>query len=129
MKLQFRHQPFQTDAANAVCDVFSDSGFSRHLTAQQGKGYYVPTLKNIRQCYQVYSPSIQQALLAELDQKSSTIKSYSLISLFGPAQKGQTLSALFSQPWTHYQVLMRVENATARRLYGIETPRQQRSVM
>ena len=23
MKLRFRHQPFQADAANAVCDVFA----------------------------------------------------------------------------------------------------------
>lgn len=27
MKLQFRHQPFQADAANAVCDVFAGQPF------------------------------------------------------------------------------------------------------
>ena len=28
MKLQFRHQLFQADAANAVCAAFRDSGFA-----------------------------------------------------------------------------------------------------
>ena len=27
MKLQFRHQPFQADAAKAVCDVFAGQPF------------------------------------------------------------------------------------------------------
>ena len=35
MKLKFRHQPFQADAANAVCDVFAGQPFR---TATTGEG-------------------------------------------------------------------------------------------
>jgi hypothetical protein len=98
-------------------------GLSEYLTEQYGKGFSVSNLKNIRNFYQVYSPSIQQTAFAE------SKKSQSLISLFDTgAQKGQSLSAQFNLTWTHYQILMRIDGDAARRFYEIETVNQQWSV-
>ena len=113
-------------------------GLSEYLTAQYGKGFSVPNLKNIRQFYQVYAPSIQQTLPVEFE-KSQTLsslldtaaiaeKSYSLISVFDENQKSQTVSGQFNLTWTHYQILMRIENESARRFYEIEAASQQWSV-
>jgi predicted nuclease of restriction endonuclease-like (RecB) superfamily len=40
-------------------------------------------------------------------------------------EKGQSLSEQFALTWTHYQVLMRIENGDARRFYEIEAANQQ----
>jgi len=98
-------------------------GLSEYLTEQYGRGFSVVNLKNIRKFYQVYSPSKGQSLTALLD------KNDSLISVFDAnMQKGQSLTAQFNLSWTHYQVLMRIENEAARRFYEIETVSQQWSV-
>ncbi|MDR0490292.1 MAG: PDDEXK nuclease domain-containing protein [Oscillospiraceae bacterium] len=116
-------------------------GLSEYLTEQYGRGFSIVNLKSIRKFYQVYAPSIGQSLTA-LSEKSdsmnsgldeiqkqqsrtaksdNTEKSYSLISLFDAnAQKGQSLTALFKLSWTHYQILMRVDNEAARNFYEIE---------
>ena len=117
-------------------------GLSAHLTERLGKGFSVPTLKNIRQFYHVYSPTIKGYSPISLSASiGDNEKSYSMISLFESAQKqqslsaksgsiekGQSMPALFSLPWTHYQVLMRVKNDAARRFYEIEAASQQWSV-
>jgi predicted nuclease of restriction endonuclease-like (RecB) superfamily len=41
-------------------------GLSKYLTEQYGRGFSVANLKNIRNFYQVYSPSIRQALIDNL---------------------------------------------------------------
>jgi predicted nuclease of restriction endonuclease-like (RecB) superfamily len=98
-------------------------GLSEYLTEQYGRGFSVVNLKNIRKFYLVYAPSIGQSLSA-LSEKSD-----SLISVFDVnAQKGQTLSAQFNLGWSHYQILMRIENEAARRFYEIEAISQQWSV-
>ena len=43
MKLQFRHQPFQADAANTVCDVFAGQPF-RAPTYMIDSGFWERTL-------------------------------------------------------------------------------------
>jgi predicted nuclease of restriction endonuclease-like (RecB) superfamily len=112
-------------------------GLSAYLTEQYGKGFSVSNLKNIRNFYQVYSPSVQQTPTADSEKSQSAIslfnappaKSQSLISLFGEnTQKRQALSSQFTLTWTHYQVLMRIEDEAARHFYEIETVKQQWSV-
>jgi len=71
-------------------------GLSRYLTEQYGKGFSIVNLKSIRKFYQIYAPSI-----------------------------GQSLTALFKLTWTHYQILMRVDNESARRFYEIEAASEQ----
>ena len=41
---------------------------------------------------------------------------------------GQSLSAQFNLNWSHYQILMRIEDEAARRFYEIESVNQQWSV-
>jgi predicted nuclease of restriction endonuclease-like (RecB) superfamily len=74
-------------------------GLSEYLTEHYGKGFSVVNLQNIRKFYQVYASSIQQ-----------------------------TASAKFVLTWSHYQILMRVDNNVARHFYEIETANQQWSV-
>ncbi len=102
------------------------NGLSEYLTEQYGRGFSVVNLKNIRKFYQVYAPSKGQSLTA-LSEKND--KFDSLISAFDTtAPKGQTPTAQFRLSWTHYQILMRIENVAARRFYEIEAVSQQWSV-
>jgi len=84
---------------------------SEYLTEQYGRGFSVVNLKSIRKFYQVYAPSIQQTLSTKSE-----------------AEKGQTVSAQFRLSWSHYQLLMRIENEDARRFYEIEAADQQWAV-
>jgi predicted nuclease of restriction endonuclease-like (RecB) superfamily len=98
-------------------------GLSEYLTGQYGRGFSVVNLKNIRRFYQVYSPSIGQSPTVQSE------KSDSLMNIFyASAQIGQSLTAQFNLSWTHYQILMRIEDIAARRFYEIETLSQQWSV-
>ncbi len=98
-------------------------GLSAHLTERYGRGFSVVNLQSFRKFYQTYAPSIQQTLSAESENERS------LMSIFGVGlQKQQTPSAIFSLTWSHYQILMRIDNETARRFYEIETANQQWSV-
>jgi predicted nuclease of restriction endonuclease-like (RecB) superfamily len=98
-------------------------GLSEYLTGQFGKGFSVPNLRNIRQFYLVYATMLKHP------PGGSSEKRYSLISVFDEnTQKGQLLSAQFKLSWTHYQILMRIEDEAARRFYEIETMNQQWSV-
>lgn len=82
---------------------------SAYLTERCGKGWSVGNLKNARQFYQVYAPSIRQSLISE-------------------SEKGQPLSAQFMLSWTHYLILMRIKDADARHFYEIEATSQQWTV-
>lgn len=97
-------------------------GLSTFLNARVGKGFSESTLRNARKFYQVYALSIQQTLFAESQ------KGQSLSAFFEKTQKQQTLFAEsypFSLGWSHYLILMRIENEQERRFYEIEATRQQ----
>ena len=98
-------------------------GLSEYLTVQYGRGFSVANLQSIRKFYQIYAPSIQQTLSAKSENEKP------LLSIFDPdLQKEQTPSAKFNLTWSHYQILMRIDNPAARRFYEIETASQQWSV-
>jgi len=108
-------------------------GLSEYLSQNFGKGFSVVNLKSIRKFYQIYEPSIRQIMSAEFEKGQSlsalSEKNNFSIELFnGDNQKRQTLSAQFNLTWSHYQILMRVENNEARRFYEIEAARQQWAV-
>lgn len=98
-------------------------GLSEYLTGQYGRGFSVVNLKSIRKFYQVYAPSIRQTVSAKFNNSKSLIN-VSAMNI----QKGQSLSAQFNLGWSHYQILMRIEDDAARRFYEIETVGQQWSV-
>jgi len=102
-------------------------GLAEFLTARFGRGFSLATLKNAKQFYSVYAPTIQRTLSVESShEKSQTLSSF----LENPfeAAKGQTLSGQsypFRLGWSHYVILMRIENEQERRFYEIEAVRQQ----
>ncbi|MCL2191395.1 MAG: DUF1016 N-terminal domain-containing protein, partial [Treponema sp.] len=84
---------------------------STFLEQRFGKGYSVSTLTNARKFYLTYLPSISQTMST----KSAGRKS--------PALFGRSYP--FTLSWSHYLILMRVENEQERRFYEIEATRQQ----
>jgi predicted nuclease of restriction endonuclease-like (RecB) superfamily len=88
---------------------------STRLKEVFGNGFGVRTLRSIRQFYVTFRdgsalPEIRRALLAELGEGASRQGS---APMFPPALG-----------WTHYLILMRVANPTARAFYEIEAVRE-----
>jgi len=100
---------------------------ANYLTEKFGHGFSLSTLKNARQFYQIYTPTIQQLSSADLE----TGKSQTMSNLFENdilPRKSQTMSSQsypFRLSWSHYVILMRIENAEERRFYEIEAINQQ----
>lgn len=86
---------------------------STKLTERFGDGWTVDTLKRCRYFYNVYC----------LEEKRETLLPNSQIV------RNESVNDLtFSLSWSHYLILMRIENAEARRFYEIECSQQQWSV-
>lgn len=78
-------------------------GVSKRLTERFGSGWSVENLTLMRKFFITYSRSRDE---------------------FQSENRNQWLRN-FSLPWTHYQILMRVENPNARQFYEIESVKQQ----
>ncbi|MDR3002293.1 MAG: PDDEXK nuclease domain-containing protein [Fibromonadaceae bacterium] len=87
---------------------------SVYLTKRLGRGFSTVNLKNFRKFYITYAPSIGQTMSAE----------------FNFPQKGQTMSAElpFMLSWSHYQILMRIENSNERHFYEVQATNEQWTV-
>ena len=97
---------------------------SADLTKRFGKGFSFPQLKNIRQFYVIYREKSytlssqlnhatnMQTLSTELLEKSQTLSSLSEIS--------HTLCAQFPLSWSHYCLLMRLDEPLKREFYEAE---------
>jgi len=88
------------------------------LTEKFGKGFSEPNLRNMRKLFLIYSDrAIQQKPSTELlnaEYKQDAIW-----------QKPSTNSQYFTLSWSHYLVLMRIENPQERSFYEIEAFNQQ----
>ena len=79
------------------------------LTERFGRGFSVDTLENARKFYLNYQDRISETLFWKFAvEKSET--------LFREFEDGQ----LFSLPWSHYLLLMRIKNTDERSFYEIE---------
>lgn len=102
-------------------------GLSMRLTAEFGKGFSTTVLKNMRTFYMIYSqPSIRPTASDEFqltDKKENTIRQtpYSEFT-------SQYFTPSFTLSWSHYLILMRIENPQERSFYEIEATNQQWSV-
>jgi len=96
---------------------------SEYLTEGLNKGFSAVNLQNMRKFFLVYSPSIGQTVPALSEKGNSQSSGFD-----ASAQKQQTLSATFNLGWSHYQILIRIEDGAARNFYEIETVSQQWSV-
>ena len=81
---------------------------SGRLTEKLGKGWSAEHLRLIRNFYLVYSSSKIQTSGLEIQ-----------------TEKGNQWLPKFTLPWTHYLILMRVDNPEARSFYEIEARKQQ----
>jgi len=101
------------------------------LTERFERGFSESTLKNARKFYQIYQPSIRQALLAELGDNEETPKFQPFLSIFENSVSKRKRQAMltesypFTLSWSHYLVLMRIKNDDERRFYEIEATKQQ----
>ena len=103
---------------------------SARLTERFGDGWSYPTMKNIRQFYLIYSKRLNSVEPIEEEKAKQCLPN----SNNEPTSKSATPSQKsddnisFTLSWSHYLVLMRVENPDARSFYEIECVQQQWSV-
>jgi predicted nuclease of restriction endonuclease-like (RecB) superfamily len=95
---------------------------SVYLTERLGRGFSLTNLKNAKKFYLTYIPSIQQSFTAKSE------KGQLLTDLFIESQKSQSLTDFFKVSWTHYVVLMRIENSSERSFYELEAANNQWTV-
>ena len=106
-------------------------GLSLYLNNRVGKGFSESTLKNARKFYQVYSSPIRQTLLTELTDGTKNQIRQALLAEFTDltlTRIGQTPTAPsypFTLSWSHYLILMRIQDEQERRFYEIESSKQQ----
>ncbi len=94
---------------------------STKLTKDFGRGYSVDNLENMRRFYVTYSKS-------ETMSRSSSEKISETMSRKSEKAIQQTVSAVFSLSWSHYLILMRIENEDERKFYEIEASKNNWSV-
>lgn len=105
-------------------------GLSEYLIKHIGKGFSVTNLKNARQFYLVYSDYFPQNSIADSDK----LKSQSMTSFFENVKLDSIRQSMtgefypFRLSWTHYLILMRIENLEERRFYEKESVNQQWTV-
>lgn len=93
---------------------------SKKLTSDFGKGFGLASLKNYRQLYLTFSESPKGSAPGSSfkeNKKGSAVRSQSLKPMV--VEKSYPLCRELS--WTHYRLLMRVENVKARDYYIVET--------
>lgn len=100
-------------------------GLADFLTERFGRGYSLSTLKNAKQFYNTYSPSISQTMFSLSEDNQKPQKSQTMFS-FSQRDNAARNGAMFNQSspfvlsWSHYLVLMRIKNEDERRFYEIE---------
>ncbi len=102
---------------------------SERLTQKHGKGWSVETLTLCRKFYNTYSNSVNTVYeiedgLPHIDSVTPTTKTANISQTVG----NKTSLPSFSLSWSHYLVLMRIDNPAARSFYEIEARRENWSV-
>ena len=82
---------------------------SKHLAKEFGKGFSVDNLERMKNFYILYSPQISATLLRKLHSNGKQL------------QKTQTVSEEFRLSWSHYLILMRIDDEQERKFYEIES--------
>lgn len=102
-------------------------GLSEKLTAKYGKGWGMENLRLIRKFYLVYSKQEIQNSVLEIESKSPN-SVLEIMETNGLDNVAQTQPPRFALSWSHYLILMQVDNPAARSFYEIECAQQQWSV-
>lgn len=100
---------------------------SVRLTERFGNGWSVDILENCRTLYILYS--ISETVSRKLDKaKNSVTVSRNSDTSENDKHYLSNLEPAFSLSWSHYQILMRIDNPDASSFYEIEATQQQWSV-
>lgn len=83
---------------------------SLRLTEKYGRGFSVDNLENMRKFYLRFGDRISESLIRKLENE----KSEALIRILGNEELP------FRLTWTHYLILMRIDNFEERNFYEIE---------
>ena len=100
---------------------------SSRLTERFGDGWSVETLDKCRKFYRVYCKEISSTVQT----KSEIVDGVDEIGIANPnavSEKNTQRLPHFSLSWSHYLILMRIDNPSARSFYEIECAQQQWSV-
>lgn len=130
-KLIIEHEQKGKQRAAYSAEVLKN--LSALLTQEFGKGFSVDNLENMRRFYTLYNKDITSRLLMP-DSKSASSKSETLSRKSGnvksASSKSETLSrkSNFKLSWSHYLLLMKIENVSERRFYEIESVNESWSV-
>ena len=100
---------------------------SKRLTERFGKGWSVDTLEKCRVFYQVYRNSATVLRKSEMPHNDS-LPSTGNSEISATVLRKSEDTASFSLSWSHYLILMRIENPDARSFYEIECKQQDWSV-
>ena len=102
-------------------------GLSVRLTEEFGEGWSYPNLKNIRQFYLVYSKRLTSGYpITDKNANQRLANSYKSVRTADDIQENTSSdSPRFILSWSHYLILMRIENPDARSFYEIECAQQQ----
>ncbi len=92
---------------------------SQKLTERFGKGWSVETLTKCRKFYNVYAISSNKQNKLSTGSNSSPAETKSDL-----VTNGDEIQNKFVLPWTHYLILMRIDNPEERRFYEIEAAKQ-----
>ncbi len=103
-------------------------GLSAHLTQQFGTGWSYETLVACKKFFIVYSNSANTVYrIGDRNDKHLSNSEASSNTTLLPKQIAMT-EPVFTLSWSHYLILMRIENPDARSFYEIECAQQQWSV-
>lgn len=98
---------------------------SDRLTGKYGEGWSVETLNKCRKFYRIYSRNNISEIVHSVDEMTSI--GYGVQNSVIDLRKSEK-EYVFRLSWSHYLVLMRIENPEARSFYEIESIQQQWSV-
>jgi predicted nuclease of restriction endonuclease-like (RecB) superfamily len=100
---------------------------SQKLVAEYGKGFTVRNLEFMRKFYLTYQSRISKSVVSKSNIMVKATISKSVISKSPPQDDSSDIKA-FPLSWTHYLLLMRIENPEERSFYEIEALQQTWSV-
>ena len=96
---------------------------SERLTKEFGPGWSVDTLENARKLFLVYSKSAP-AVRKSVSETTAGEKSAPMVRKSALPMQGDNAPS-FVLPWSHYLILMRIDNPAERSFYEIEAHKQQ----
>jgi predicted nuclease of restriction endonuclease-like (RecB) superfamily len=93
-------------------------GLSEKLSLEFGKGFSYSNLKSMRQFYLTYgNPPIRQTLSGESEKP---LIGQTLSDQLITSKTGSAASAQFTLSWSHYLILIKIDNPDERKFYEIE---------